>query len=158
MNSVTKTATTCVGLTATTLLLAGCETAPEEEFVTVTVSGDVKIAAGPMPKGKFYFGLYVLEALPESGELAHPLGEIEYFESESASYSHTFEYPLHKGEGLAVHAWLDTDGDGIFCTPTMREDPSGLTTMTETPAGEVTVDIVLMTNCRAASWFYPPAP
>ena len=90
--------------------------------------------------------------------LQHPLEEIEDFTSEGPSFSHTFQYPLHKGTGLAVHAWIDTDGDGIFCTPTSRTDPSGLASTEETPAGNVTLNIVMTGNCRAANWYYPPAP
>ena len=141
---------------ATTLLLAACSKAPEESFATITVKGNVSLTAGPMPEGMLHFRLYTLEAL--NGELRHPLQEIEDFESNTSKYSHTFQYPLHVGEGLAVHVWLDTDSDGIFCTPLARLDPSGLAYMEATPAGEVTMDVTLDKNCRAANYFYPPVP
>jgi hypothetical protein len=136
--------------------LVACDSPPAEEYVTVSLTGAVKMAAGPVPDGPIYFRLYNLES--GEGELAHPLEEIIDLQSETPEFDFTFEYPLHKGEGLAVHAWIDTDGDGIFCTPTSRTDPSGLATMEETPTGEVNLDVILTANCRAASWFYPPKP
>ena len=129
---------------------------PAEQFATVTVSGKVSMIAGPLPAGTINYRVFVLESL--EGELNHPLEEIEDFQSDGAAYSHTFEYPLHLGSGLAVHAWLDADGDGIFCTPTARTDPSGLAWTEETPQAEVTLDIRLTENCRQANWFYPPVP
>jgi len=135
-------------------LLAACSDAPEAKYQSVTLNGTVRMAAGPMPAGNLHFRLYNLWYL--EGDLRHPLEEIEDFESDSPVFTHTFEYPLHKGTGFAVHAWLDTDGDGIFCTPDSRTDPSGLSTMTETPSGEIDVVITLTDNCRAAGYFYPP--
>ncbi len=137
------------------VLLTACSSGPVEEYATVTVNGEVRMTAGPTPPGVLHFRLFNLESL--DGELRHPLQEIEDFESDSAIYSHTFEYPLHMGEGLAVLAWLDADGDGIFCTPLARLDPSGLAYVEATPAGEVTMDITLSKNCRSANYFYPPA-
>jgi hypothetical protein len=126
------------------------------KFATVTVNGKVKMAAGPVPTGPISFRIYVLESL--EGELSHPLEEVEDFQSDTAEFSHTFEYPLHMGSGLAVHAWLDADGDGFFCTPAKRLDPSGLGYTEEIPTDEVTLNITLSDNCRAANWFYPPKP
>lgn len=92
-----------------------CSDAPQEKYQTVTLNGKVRMIAGPMASGKLHFRLYNLWYL--DGELRHPLEEIEDFESDTAEFTHTFEYPLHKGTGLAVHAWLDTDGGGIFLPP-----------------------------------------
>jgi len=142
-------------VTATlTLLLAGCSDTPVGTFKTITINGEVKMSAGPMPQGMLHFRLYNLESL--SGELQHPLQEIEDFESESPVFTHTFEYPVHVGEGLAIHAWLDSDGDGFFCTPTLRLDPSGLEYVETTPEGEINMTITLTDNCRAANFYYPP--
>jgi hypothetical protein len=142
------------------VLLAGsltsCDNAPAENFAQVTVNGEVRMVVGPMPPGTLHFRLYNLESL--AGGLQHPLEEIEDFTSDSPDFSHTFDYPLHKGDGLAIHAWADTDGDGIFCTPTARLDPSGLAYTPETPSGEISMVITLSDNCRAANYFYPPAP
>jgi len=133
---------------------AGCSGGPEKSYRTITVSGDVNMVAGPMPEGKIHFRLYNLWYL--DGPLRHALEEIEDFTSDTPQFSHTFEYPLHKGTGLAIHAWVDTDGDDLFCTPTVRNDPAGLATMEETPEGDVTLNVVLEDNCRAANYFYPP--
>jgi hypothetical protein len=141
---------------AALLLLAACSKAPEEQFKTVTVNGTVGMIAGPMPAGTLHFRLYNLEAL--DGDLQHPLEEIEDFTSDTPEYSHTFEYPVHKGSGLAVHAWLDMDGDGVLCTPADKLEPSGLAYTPENPEETVTLDIALAGNCRAANYFYPPAP
>ena len=141
---------------AALVILAACSGAPEESYQTVTLNGTVGMQAGPIPEGTIHFRLYNLWSL--EGELRHPLGEIEDFESDAASFTHTFEYPLHKGEGLAVHAWIDTDGDGVFCTPDVRTDPGGLAWTDETPNGEIDMAITLTANCRNGTWFYPPAP
>jgi hypothetical protein len=140
-------------LTAGLLLTACSSNVPEEKFATVTINGNVRMIAGPVPAGTIHMRIYHLEA--GEGELRHPLEEIEDFESDTASFTHTFEYPLHKGEGLAVHAWLDADGDGLFCTPSVDTDPSGLSWVGETPVDLVDVSITLADNCRAANWFYP---
>lgn len=154
VSTVKTFALTCV--LGSLVFVGGCSDIPAEDYRTVTLNGTVNMVAGPLPQGEIYFRLYVLEAL--EGELQHPLSEIEDFTSDSGTFTHTFEYPAHMGEGLAIHAWLDTDGDGIFCTPTKRQDPSGLGWTTETPDGEVDMTITLDANCRAANWFYPPAP
>jgi hypothetical protein len=138
------------------MLLAACSEAPVETYTTITLNGEVKMSVGPVPPGTLHFRLYNLESL--SGELQHPLHEIEDFESESPVFTHTFEYPLHMGEGLAIHAWLDADGDGIFCTPAQRLDPSGLEYVEATPEGAINMTITLTANCRAANYFYPPIP
>ena len=146
-----------IGLLATvalTSLLSACSDTPAETFKTITLNGEVKMSAGPVAPGVLHFRLYNLESL--SGELQHTLQEIEDFQSESPVFTHTFEYPVHMGEGLAIHAWLDTDGDGIFCTPTQKLDPSGLEYVETTPEGEINMTITLTDNCRAANFFYPP--
>jgi hypothetical protein len=141
------------------ILLSACSGAPEENLIPVTLNGTIKMAVGPMPEGTINMRLYVLESLGDEGdELQHPLEEIEDFQSDSAQFTHEFQYPAHKGTGLALHAWVDTDGDGVFCTPSMRTDPSGLARIEESPQGEVSLTVNLTANCRAANWFYPPAP
>ena len=134
--------------------LAGCSSEPQGQWVDVRLTGQVMSANGEVPAGKIHFRVFHLQSL--EGNLRHPLQEIVDFESDSASFTHSFSYPLHMGDGLAVHAWVDTDSDGIFCTPTERQDPSGLGWTEETPAGDVRLDVVLSENCRAANFFYPP--
>lgn len=142
-------------LAGTAMLLTACSGGPEKEWRTVTVSGDVSMAAGPMPAGTLNFRLYNLWYL--DGDLRHSLEEIEDFQSGSGSFSHTFEYPVHKGSGLALHAWLDTDGDGFFCTPSERVDPAGFVWQEDVEGVDtVTFNIKLTDNCRAANYFFPP--
>ncbi len=138
------------------IVLSACSGAPEEKYQTVTLNGNVELLAGPVPAGTIHFRLYTLWFL--EGDLRHPLEEIEDFQSDSANFTHTFEYPLHKGTGFAIHAWIDTDDDGVFCTPSVRTDPGGLAWTEETPSSEIDMTITLTDNCRNASWFYPPAP
>jgi hypothetical protein len=141
---------------ATLIVLSACSGAPEEKYQTVTLNGTVKLQAGPVPEGTINFRIFTLWS--GEGDLRHPLGEIEDFQSDTANFTHTFEYPLHKGEGLAIHAWIDTDGDGVFCTPTVKTDPGGLAWTEETPGSEIDMAITLTDNCRNAIWFYPPKP
>lgn len=137
------------------IALTGCSGGPEGEWVDVRLTGEVSGADGEeIPDGKIHFRVFLLNSL--EGNLRHPLKEIVDFESDSANYEHTFSYPLHMGDGLAVHAWVDTDSDGIFCTPNEREDPAGLGWTEETPDGDVQLDVILSENCRAANYFYPP--
>ena len=152
MHRIIITVGAIIGLVA---LTAGCSGGPVEEYRTVTVSGAVKMIAGPMPAGTLHFRLYNLWYL--DGEMRHSLEEIEDFQSQSGNFSHTFEYPLHKGTGLAVHVWLDADADGLFCSPASRVDPAGLIALEDTPEKDVSVAITLTDNCRAANFFYPPA-
>jgi len=155
MTGISRNFIRCIPLAiATGCLLSACSSAPEEAFSTVTLTGSVRMVAGPVPAGTIHFRLYNLES--GEGQLQHPLEEIEDFESDTAKFTHTFEYPLHKGEGLAVHAWLDADGDGFFCTPEKRTDASGMSWDGDTPEGNVEMSITLSDNCRAANWFYPP--
>jgi hypothetical protein len=137
-------------------LLAGCAGEPAENMTTVTVKGTVTLSNGEAPEGKLYFRAFQLEAL--EGELAHPLSELGDFESDSAEYSHTLDYPADRGTGIAVHAWLDRDGDGIHCTAQVRQEPAGLATMAATPVDTAELNIVLTDNCRSANFFYPPVP
>ena len=156
MNMFTTQSRAALAGIATLILLSACSGAPEEKYQTVTLNGTVGLQAGPVPEGTIYFRLFTLWA--GEGDLRHPLGEIEDFQSDTADFTHTFEYPLHKGEGLAVHAWIDTDGDGVFCTPDFKQEPGGLAWVEETPTGEIDINIKLTENCRNAIWFYPPKP
>ena len=151
-----KSRVALTGITAL-ILLSACSGAPEEKLVPVTLNGTIKMTAGPVPTGTISMRLYVLQTSQE-GELQHPLAEIEDFQSDTAEFTHNFQYPAHIGTGLALHAWVDTDGDGVFCTPSERLDPGGLGWIEEMPDGEISLTVTLTENCRAASWFYPPAP
>jgi hypothetical protein len=133
--------------------LAGCgESPPETRRVELTgrviapegVTGPVEVRL---------FHAWSLE-----GALRHPLQLIEFFPAEAGvPFTHSFDYRPDIGEGLVVFAWIDTDGDGVHCTPTAREDMSGLAEASG-DAGQVEVTVVLTDYCRAPGWFFPPKP
>jgi len=143
------------GLLAAVLVAAGCGGEPPPGM-PVSLSGSVSLPEGVDASGTVEVRLYHAWAL--EGILRHPLEFIESFETGLGEFSHTFEYPAGIGEGLVVHAWLDTDGDGVLCTPTVREDIAGLAEAKDFPADSVRVEIVLTEPCAGADWFYPPAP
>jgi len=135
---------------ALTVLLSGCSEAPRPTMA-VTVQGTV--TAEPGATGPVRVGLYHAWSL--EGELRHPLQFIEEFQTGPGGFSHAFDYPLDIGDGLVVYAWQDLDGDGVFCTPSFREELAGLTEAAEFPADTVTVEIALVRPCAGPDWFYP---
>lgn len=89
------------------------------------------------------------------GELRHPRGEIVSFETKPGPFTYQLSYPEGRGEGLLVYAWIDSDGDGVHCTPSVRNELAGLAVAKEFPADEVVVDVRLTEPCRGPDWFYP---
>jgi len=136
------------------IFLAGCSE-PPPAVKTVTLSGTIASGAGIPPNGTVRVQLFHAWAL--EGILRHPLEEIESFETRVGEFSHEFAYPLDAGEGLVVHAWLDTDGDGVFCTPTRRDEVAGFAEVEDFPADAVSVEITLDQPCAAPNWFFPAA-
>jgi len=136
------------------LVLTACTDKPEDTFKQITINGNVTLANGSPAEGTIYFRAFYLWSL--DGEFRHTLAEIVDFESNTPNYQQKIDYNLTTGEGIAVLAWLDTDGDKIFCTPTYREDPAGLAWKEGDPAEEVELNIVLTDNCQAETFFYPP--
>jgi hypothetical protein len=108
---------------------------------------------GAETTGKVFVSLYHAWAL--EGDLRHAVQFIESFEATIGPFSHEFSYPLERGEGLLIYAWLDIDGDGVLCTPDVRVDIAGLTEVTSYPAEEVSADIQLVAPCAGPDWFYP---
>jgi hypothetical protein len=142
------------GILAATLLIAGCG-APEVQTTPVSVNGTIHVADGVSRNGVVHIALYHAWAL--EGVLRHPVEFIESFESGVGEFSVSVDYPVEKGDGLLVYAWIDLDGDGVLCTPTGRSDLAGLTEAEGFPAAEVTVDVWLVAPCAGPDWFYPPA-
>ena len=139
-----------------TILVAGCSGSPEEPVaVPLTINGEVTLPGGETPAGDVYVNVF--RAWYGEGQLRHPLFEVTSFKAEGPSFSEEISYFEESGEGLAVHVWLDTDGDGVHCTPTSRNDLSGITVLEELPEGPVSVSVELSEPCRSANWFYPPA-
>jgi hypothetical protein len=134
------------------VLLSGCgESVPVTE--TVVVGGTITVPDGVSGDGKVRVSLYHAWAL--EGDLRHPVEFIESFETNVGPFSHSLEYPVELGQGLLVYAWLDTDGDGVLCTPADRDDLAGLTEVVEYPADSVTVEVQLLAPCAGPEWFYP---
>lgn len=135
------------------LLLVACSE-PSREMRSMEVSGTV--IAPPGVEGPVEVRLFVEWAL--EGNLRHPLQLIEIFPAEAGKpFTHRFDYPVYQGTGLAVFAWIDTDGDGIHCTPTVRNDLSGLAIAENGDSDAATVTVNLTEPCRAPGWFFPPA-
>lgn len=137
---------------ATIFLVTACgEPDPGMKKLEVTAT----VIPPPGVDGPVEIRLFQLWSL--EGTLRHPLQLLEILPAEAGeSVTHTLDYPTAFGEGLAVFAWIDTDGDGIHCTPTMREDLSGLTTVDSVESGTADVTVTLTDACRAPGWFYPP--
>jgi len=137
-------------------LAGGCGPEPPAPARAIEISGEIRLPPDVAPAGKVYVTLFHAWAL--QGILRHPLEPIETFEAAPGAFTHRFSYPEGIGEGLVVYAWADVDGDGVQCTPTARDDLSGLTVVAVFPADSVNVVVSLTEPCRAANWFYPPAP
>lgn len=93
----------------------------------------------------------------EEGVLAHPLGEIERFDTTfAAGIDHTFLYPLDEGRGLVVYAWHDADGDGALCAPDGDTgEASGLVEVVDFPVHAVDVVLELDAVCEGPEGLYP---
>lgn len=138
---------------AAMLLLTACG-APDPQMQEVEVTAT--IVPPPGVEGPVEVRLFQLWSL--EGVMRHPLQLLEILPAEAKkTFTHTLDYPAAFGEGLAVFAWIDTDGDGIHCTTTAREDLSGLTTVESIDSGKAEVTVTLTEACRAPGWFYPPA-
>jgi hypothetical protein len=137
---------------AAALLLTACGE-PDPGMTQIEVTATVVPPAGV--EGPVEVRLFQLWSL--EGNLRHPLQLLEILPAEANKpLTHSLDYPAAFGEGLAVFAWIDTDGDGIHCTPTMREDLSGLATVENVDSGKAEVTVTLTEACRAPGWFYPP--
>jgi hypothetical protein len=147
ITSMTTSALACA------LFIAGCaEPAPEIRKVELTAT----VVAPPGVEGPVE--VRVFHAWSLEGELRHPLQLIEIFPAEAnKAFTRTIDYDVDMGEGLAVYGWIDTDGDGAHCTPTVRDELSGLAVVEDGPAEQVELTVTLTEPCRAPGWFYPPA-
>ena len=141
-------------LLSLSVLAGAC--APEPPPTTsVQLSGQILAPGAENSSEKVYVNLYHAWAL--EGELRHPVQFIESFETGIGAFTHAFDYPDSLGEGLLVYAWLDTDGDGVLCTPELRSDVAGLVDVAAFPADKVVVDLSLSQPCAGPDWFYPPS-
>lgn len=117
---------------------------------TIELTGQVRLPAGASGT----INLVAFHAWSLEGDLRHPLQRITEWQSNTAEFQRSIEYPLSTGEGLIIYAWLDVNGDGIHCTPELRDEPAGLSdAMIDNGRAHVTVE--LTTACVGADWFYP---
>lgn len=142
-----------LALVITVVVLAGCSE-PEPNLRSMTVTGNVSAPEGV--SGPVEIWLYHEWSL--EGDLRHPLQFIDTFKGSLGPYEHSFDYPVDIGEGLVVYAWVDTDGDGVNCTPQVRNDLAGLTVVENAAQDRVEVDVLVGEPCRGPDFFYPPAP
>ncbi len=153
MRAIARSAAVMLVPAAAALALSACaEPTPETRKVELKAT----VVAPPGVEGPVEVRLFHAWSL--EGELRHPLQLIEIFPAEANTpFTHTLDYPVDGGEGLAVFAWIDTDGDGIHCTPTVRNDLSGLSVADSIDAQPIELTVMLTEPCRAPGWFYPPA-
>ena len=143
----------CVAVVAA-LLAAGCSEKPAE-IRSLKINGTVQMPVDAATSGELHVMAY--HAWTGVGELRHPLLFMGEFSAPVGDFSGTIEYPAGAGEGLVVYAWLDSDGDGVLCTPQNDTELAGLSEVVEFPADEVSVELSLDANCKSANWFFPPA-
>jgi len=145
-------------------LIGGCSGGSAEGPATpVSIKGSISVPAGTDSGGRVEVHLF--QTWFGEGDLRHPLQFIETFDTTVGEFSHSFGYPDNGGEGLIVYAWIDTDGDGINCTPTERNDLAGLTEVADFSLGSgeeyaaASVSVKLSADCAGPDWFFPgPVP
>ena len=140
-------------LLSVVLLINACSES-EPEGQEITISG--QIITSEDSQGKT-FNLSIFHAQSGIGFQQHPLYEIESFTSQSLNFNHTFIYNSSGNTGLVVYAWLDTDQDGIMCTPQSRDDIAGIDLNEDFPNSNQSFKIELTQQCVGPDWFYPAA-
>ena len=143
-------------LVALVVVVAACSKAPPET-VPVQLTVNLEVPNLLDPDGTVH--LYTYNAYRGEGALRHPLGFIEEkltFDYGDGQINHSFDYVPGSGEGFIVYAFLDVNGDGALCTPTERDEFSGLTVLDDEPAGDLTVSIELVSPCAGPERFFPP--
>jgi hypothetical protein len=137
-------------------LLGACsESAPETTPVTLNLTLSSPNTLDPT--GTVH--LYTYNAYRGEGVLRHPLAAIEEkltYDYGDGQISHGFDYVPGSGEGFAVYAFLDSDGDGALCTPTKRDEFSGFAVLDDEPVGEIDIAIEMSSACAGSERFYPP--
>ncbi len=103
------------------------------------------------------FHVSIFHAQSGIGFQQHPLYEIESFTTQSPNFEHSFLYSSEGNTGLLVYAWLDSDGDGINCTVSSRNDFAGADLNEDFPNSKKNYSIELTDECVGPDWFYPAA-
>lgn len=141
--------------TALTALLATACSEKPPEVRSLKINGTVQMPAGADASGELHVMAY--HAWAGTGELRYPLLLMGEFSVPVGDFSGTVEYTAGTGKGLVVYAWVDSDGDGVLCTPQNDTELAGLAEVAGFPADEVSVELSLNANCKAANWFFPAA-
>lgn len=124
---------------------------PVELSVTIDAPDEID------PGATVHLSLY--HAWTGDGDLRYPLEIIKSYEIPFGSFNLQFDYPVDAGDGLVVYAWVDADGDGANCTPTVRGDMADLVEVQAFPAEQVSVSLLLDAPCAGPDWFFPgPEP
>lgn len=122
-----------------------------EPVRVVQLTGELRAAPGLSGTAT----VRVFQAWAGEGALRHPLEALAQFTTPLGSFERSIDYPVERGEGLIVYAWLDTDGDGVHCTPAARNDPAGLVQVPDFPADKVRVTIEMTQPCAGPEYFFP---
>ena len=137
-------------------LCFGCA-GDEPPPIPVDLSLEIAAPEGVDPGATVHLSVH--HAWSNTGELRYPLEIVEGFETGLGASNFSFDYPVELGEGLLVYAWVDSDGDGIHCTPTNRGDLADLIEIEEFPSQQVSASLFLDAPCAGPDWFFPgPEP
>ncbi len=83
-----------------------------------------------------------------TGELETPYQPIVEIELDGpGSFEQTLELDLSLGDGVALYAWQDLDGDGEHCAPGSDDEPAGLVVAEDWPSHELELIVELDTPC-----------
>ena len=134
-------------------LVFACSEAPPPTPVAVELSVEILAPEAVAPSATVFLSVY--HAWAGEGDLRHPLEIIESFQTKLGTSTFRFNYPVEGGDGLVVYAWVDTDGDGIHCTPTARRDLADLAEISKFPSEQVSVSLSLEAPCAGPDWFFP---
>ena len=130
------------------LLLAAC--IPTETLYEVQITGSVSSGVDAPIFGE------VLLAQVGEGALAHGMVWVEDFELDGpGAVSLTTVVPGY-GEGLALYAWQDTDGDGLLCALGGDDEPTGAGFSDDFPSTAVTIDVTLDAACLGPERYARP--
>lgn len=150
-----------INKTMPVFLAALCFGCAGEEPPPPPISVDLSVAIGASgdldPSATVHLSVY--HAWTGTGDLRYPLEIVERWETNLGSSNFSFDYPVERGEGLVVYSWVDADGDGANCTPTVRGDLADLVEVEAFPAEQVSVSLLLDAPCAGPDWFFPgPEP
>ena len=135
------------------VLCFGCSEEPPPAPLSVELTVAIAATEEIDPAANVYLSVH--HAWSGAGELRYPMEIVDRWETNLGSSSFSFDYPVDGGEGLVVYAWVDSDGDGINCTPMNRGDLADLVEIEEFPSEQVSASLFLEIPCAGPDWFFP---